>query len=108
MANICPIVKKCDTCDTNFNIACDMNSHMISHGCDKNFKCKFCDTFWVSHLTLELHLMECHGMILHCCDICGYSVNQPAPLKKHKRWVHENARDYFCHICAKGFQQNNW
>ena len=66
-------IKKCDNCDTEFKSSQDFNSHLNQiHNCDKDFKCKDCDTIWVSHLSLEFHYVTCHNMIMYCCDICGY------------------------------------
>ena len=60
------IVKKCDQCGTEFKVAIDLNSHLqFEHNCDKDSKCKLCDTTWVN-----------------CCDICGYATFQPSPLRK--------------------------
>ena len=58
-------VKKCDQCETEFKIAIDFDEHLASvHKCDKDFKCKECDTNWVSHLSLELHYIESHKKII--------------------------------------------
>ena len=100
------IVKKCDQCDTVFKVAIDLNSHLqFEHKCDKDFKCKLCDTTWVSHLSLELHYMDTHGRVQYCCHICGYATFQPSPLRKHIAHVHENQKNYFCDLCGKAFQQ---
>ena len=99
-------VKKCDQCDSEFKVSEDFNDHLKSiHKCDKVFKCKECDTDWVSHLSLELHYTESHKKIMFCCDICGYTTYQDAILQRHKRITHEGKRDYVCHICGKSFSK---
>ena len=97
-------VKKCDKCDTNFRIANDFDEHLSSlHKCDKDFKCKECDTTWVSHLSLELHYIEKHEKFMFCCDICGYIAEQAAIVRRHRRNTHEGKKDHVCHICGKSF-----
>merc|ERR1712062_304341 len=99
-------VKKCDQCDSEFKVSEDFNDHLKSiHKCDKVFKCKECDTIWVSHLSLELHYIESHKKILYCCDICGYTTYQPAILRRHKNVKHEGKRDHVCHMCGSAFDK---
>ena len=70
-------VKKCDHCDTEFRASQDFDEHLKSvHNCDKDFKCNECDTTWVSHLSLELHYIDCHKKLMFSCDICGYTTTQ--------------------------------
>ena len=99
-------IKKCDMCDTEFKNSQDFNSHMSQvHNRDKDFKCKDCDTLWVSHCSLEFHYVTCHNMIMYCCDICGYLNSQEAPVKRHKRDVHDKTYPHVCYICGKGFDK---
>ena len=101
-------IKKCDKCDTDFKSAEDMENHLRKcHNHDRQLKCKECDKTWVSHLSLELHYVEVHKMMMFCCDTCDYTINEAAILKRHKKAVHEGKRDHICHIC--GFSSNkNW
>ena len=100
--------KKCDKCDTDFKVAEDMDNHLReSHNCDKQFECKDCDKTWVSHLSLELHYVEVHEKIMYSCDICGYTVNEVAPLKRHQRSVHQGNRGNVCHVCGRSFHRPN-
>ena len=73
------------------------------HNCDKDFKCNECDTIWVSHLSLELHYIDCHKKLMFSCDICGYTTHQAAIVNRHIRFTHEKKRDYICDLCGKSF-----
>ena len=92
-------VKKCDKCDIEFEVPELLDSHLkICQNELKELKCKFCDTVWVSHLSLSLHLVVEHQSLLSVCDICGEIVKG---LKRHKQVVHEKIYKYYCHLCAK-------
>ena len=61
------LVKKCDTCDTEFRSGAEMDSHLREcHDCDKQFQCRDCDLIWVSQLSLKLHYVEMHQKIMFC------------------------------------------
>ena len=105
-------IKKCiydidnDPCETEFKLAEEMDQHLReSHNCDKEFKCKDCDTQWVSHLSLELHYVEKHQKIMFGCDICGHVAYEAPIIRRHKQQIHEGKRDYICDICGQGFIQ---
>ena len=98
------MVKKCDTCDTEFKSGEKMDNHLREcHDCDQQFECKECDKIWVSPLSLELHYVEVHQKIMYCCDTCGHAFVEPAQVKRHKKLVHEKSFDNVCHICGKAF-----
>ena len=98
------LVKKCDSCDTEFKSGEEMDNHLNTcQSSEKQFKCKDCDKIWVSHLSLELHYVESHKKIMFCCDICGLASSEQAQIKRHKKWVHEKKYDHVCHICGKPF-----
>ena len=101
--------KNCDKCDnTKFTNPMELNQHLISvHNDEKDFQCKECHKTWVSHLSLELHMVIDHKMVMYCCGKCGYYVNSAATLKRHHKWVHEEKFDYVCHICAKALRRPN-
>ena len=64
-------IKKCDKCDIDFEVPEEFNDHLKQ--CldkPKNFKCKFCDTCWVSHLSLGQHIVVDHKMIQFVCEVC--------------------------------------
>ena len=101
------LVRKCDKCDSEFKNGEEMDQHLKKlHSCDKTIKCKDCDKTWVSHLSLELHMVEIHKKVMYCCDLCGYVTHLATILKKHKKIVHEGKRDHVCHICGTSLEQS--
>ena len=95
-------IKKCDKCDIVFEKPEEFNDH-LKHCLDelKDFKCKLCDSSWVSHLSLWQHLAVDHKILLYVCDRCGHASPSPTDLRIHKNRVHDKIYDYVCHICAK-------
>ena len=92
-------VKKCDKCDMEFEVPELLDSHLkVCQNELKELKCKLCDTIWVSHLSLSLHLVVEHQSLKSVCDICGEIVKG---LKRHKQVVHEKIYKYYCHLCGK-------
>ena len=94
-------IKKCDKCDLEFEKPEEFNDHLKQCLGDlKDFKCKLCNTRWVSHLSLSQHIAVDHKMIKYICDICGHASPSASRLKEHKNHVHDKIYDYVCHICA--------
>ena len=98
------LLKKCDMCDQEFYEPNLLNEHLKdcleNH---KNFTCKFCDTTWISHKSLELHFTVDHKKVLHVCDICGISKIDHLKLRTHVKHVHDKKLDHICHICGHPF-----
>ena len=67
----------------------------------KDFPCKFCDSRWVSHLSLELHLAVEHNKLMVVCEVCGSVLRDKYYLSSHMKQVHEKTRSVVCHICAR-------
>ena len=96
--------KKCDQCDEVFNDPQEFDDHLrLCLKDPKEFSCKFCETKWVSHQSLELHITSEHKKILFACGICGFTTTDQSSLKNHKKHVHEKKYDNICHLCGKGF-----
>ena len=94
-------LKKCDKCNIDFEIPEEFNDHLKQCLEElKNFKCKFCDSFWVSHLSLWQHIAVDHQMIQFVCEICGHVLTSKDTLQDHRKRVHYKAYDFVCHICA--------
>ena len=97
-------VKKCVNCNAEFDHPQLFDSHLkVCIGVHKDFRCKFCESFWVSHLSLELHVMVHHGKLKFACDECGKLYDTVSHANYHKRIDHENAHACVCHVCAKTF-----
>ena len=97
-------VKECDTCHKEFTSAFDLNDHLKSCLPKLNdFKCKFCNSSWVSHLSLELHLIEEHNVLKFCCQVCGLAFKQKSDIKPHFERIHEKLSKHLCHKCDKSF-----
>ena len=47
------------------------------------FDCKFCTSKWLSHLSLELHIMESHHKVILVCHTCGNFYKGKAELQRH-------------------------
>ena len=95
-------IKKCDKCDLEFEKPEEFNDHLKQCLEElKDFKCKLCDTRWVSHLSLSQHIAVDHQLIQHVCDICGLATTTAVSLKAHKKHIHDKIYDYVCHICAQ-------
>ena len=95
-------IKRCDKCDIEFDKPEDFNDH-LRHCLDdlKDFKCKLCDSHWVSHLSLWQHIAIDHQLIQHVCEVCGLISTTLEGLKKHKKHIHDKVYDFVCHICAQ-------
>ena len=97
-------VKKCEHCEAEFDHPDVMETHLkVCLRDHKDFKCKFCESYWVSHLSLELHALVNHGKLKYACDDCGKLYDTTSHLKHHKKVDHEKAHECVCHICAKTF-----
>ena len=96
------LVKKCETCAEEFHEPEMFDSHLKSCSkASKDFKCKYCDTKWASHLSLEMHIAISHKKLFNICDICGQCFFGKSKLASHKKIVHDKIHDFVCHICAK-------
>ena len=100
--------KKCDQCDEVFNDPQEFDDHLrLCLKDPKDFSCKFCETKWVSHQSLELHITSEHKKVLFSCHIYGQATDHSNALRLHKKHVHEKKYDHICHLCGKGFKGTN-
>ena len=97
------IVKSCEKCNEEFSQSDIFESHLRSCLNEfKDFQCKFCDSKWASHLSLEMHCAIEHQKIIKVCDICGWMTQQRGSITKHKK-THQEIKDFVCDLCAKSF-----
>ena len=95
-------VKTCPKCHQEFDQAEALDSHL--KGClgdPKDFRCKFCESIWISHLSLELHILVKHGQLKKACDECGNLFDSPEKVENHKKKLHLKVYECVCHLCAK-------
>ena len=101
-------IKKCDKCDSIFESPEEFNDHLKQCLDDlKDFKCKFCERRWVSHLSLQQHIAVDHKILRRICDICGHASQNARKLKEHQNHVHFKVYEFVCHICAKPVSGKN-
>ena len=102
--------RTCTQCKEEFKIASVMDEHFKIHcktketNNDAKFQCKFCKTEWISHLSLELHIMETHKKEMFSCTECNYVTFKKDARNKHIKSVHENLK-HICHHCGQEFSQ---
>ena len=97
-------VKKCDKCDIEYELPEELDDHLKECLEDlKSFVCKLCDTVWVSHLSLEHHIVNAHQRIMHCCDICGKAHSDNSKNLVHKREIHAKEHRFVCHLCGQSY-----
>ena len=101
-------LKNCTKCDKEFNESELFEEHLKSClDTFQQFPCKFCNVTWVSHLSLELHIVEKHEKKMYVCDICGYTSLYLGQVKEHKKAVHQKIKAQFCHICGKQYSKQD-
>ena len=101
----------CSMCKKEFKSAVEMDEHFKTQCHDNDerecqnieFNCKFCPTKWISHLSLELHIMEVHTKRMFSCDRCSYLSYKKEQIQRHIDHVHKKIRNHICHHCGKGF-----
>ena len=102
-------VRECSKCHNKFQTANEMNDHFRTTCLDSvsenkiDFKCKFCDVRWISHLSLELHLMESHQKIMFACDQCDHVTFSKNALTDHNDTQHLQIKKHVCHHCGKSY-----
>ena len=102
--------RTCIQCREEFKIALVMDEHFKTD-CqakdtkeDAKFQCKFCETEWISHLSLELHIMETHKKEMFSCTECNYVTSSKDARNNHIKRVHENLK-HICHHCGQNFSK---
>ena len=96
------ILKKCEKCNEEFNIPEIFEDHLKQ--CldeQKCFKCRYCDSWWVSHLSLEMHTAVSHQKLNCVCHICGIAFMNSERKANHVKNIHDKNNEFVCHLCAK-------
>ena len=106
-------IRTCSQCKVEFKSSKIMDEHYKNQCQDKNtkkdskFKCNFCDDEWISHLSLELHILEIHKKEMYSCTECKYITFWSKKRIDHMNRVHKNVRDHVCHHCGQDFIRKN-
>ena len=104
-------IRTCVDCKEEFRSPITMDEHYKTKCHDKDaktnskFKCKFCDDEWISHLSLELHIMKTHKKEMFCCTECNYVTFTRETRNNHVNNVHKNIRAHVCHHCGQAFSK---
>ncbi|XP_019539397.2 transcription factor grauzone-like [Aedes albopictus] len=104
---------KCEICGRVFELRRNYLRHQREiHAAEQELihKCHRCPKGFVKEGALKRHLAE-HETLdneLAKCDTCGYKFGTKEALKKHIKAVHEEASDYICEICSKGFYRKSF
>ena len=106
-------ILNCSICEKEFKSAVTMDEHFKTqcHDNDKTecqnieFNCKFCSTKWISHLSLELHIMEIHKKRMFSCDQCNYVGHDKPHVSAHKDHRHKKLKNHVCHHCGISYSE---
>ena len=96
------ILKKCEKCNEEFNVPEFFEDHLKQ--CldeQKCFKCRHCESWWVSHLSLEMHIAVSHQKLNYACHICGIVFMTSERKANHVKQIHDKVDEFVCHLCAK-------
>lgn len=96
----------CDVCGMQLS-AQQLRPHFLAkHTNERPHKCALCDFGTVTKQALRRHVDAYHNHIKYPCTICGLQFCDKASLGVHERTVHNDARNFICSICNKGFKLN--
>ena len=96
----------CGACDKSFKFRGSLQAHMDGvHMGMKKYRCDLCERVFTSTFAVANHkTVAHHGGKLpeHMCDECGVSFRLIEGLKRHKRSVHRNEKNFECPHCPPG------
>ena len=103
--------RTCTDCKEEFRSPIKMDEHYKTQCQNKEtkpnskFKCKFCEDEWISHLSLELHIMKTHKKEMFSCTECNYLTFRKAQRINHVNTVHKKIKAHICHHCGQAFSK---
>ncbi|KAL4229523.1 hypothetical protein ACF0H5_012563 [Mactra antiquata] len=97
---------KCKICDKFFVKKSNLRSHEITHTGETPYKCQYCLKGFNVRSNLNVHLRIHTGQRPHECDICKKSFRQAGQLKTHER-IHKGEKPYQCNICTSSFRSSS-
>ena len=92
----------CRTCGEAFRFEGEWKQHRFKHRRIAAFPCPKCPKRFMREGERTKHL-KTHENILHSCEQCKYSTNDPCNLKQHRR-VHTDDEPYLCMACNRTFK----
>lgn len=98
-------VLSCDICRGKYSSFSQIRKHMKE--IHKERKCNICETFFQGSISYKTHLESFHdgptsSSII--CAVCNKAFSTVSVLNRHTRTVHENIRQFSCHLCDKSFK----
>jgi len=88
---------KCDQCDKDFPLKCNLLIHMKSHNsCPQ--KCNQCGKMYKTAVSLKRHIAEIHSEKRLECDECYQLFSTSRTLNHHKKFVHV-LKSFKCDQC---------
>jgi len=93
----------CDLCPKIMKTVSGLDFHKrtIHYGISK-FCCRYCGKCVSSNRILVDHEMTHTGEKPYACPHCNKYFSCLGNLKTHTKFVHENFRKFFCHVCGMG------
>uniref|UniRef100_A0A3P8UQK5 MDS1 and EVI1 complex locus n=1 Tax=Cynoglossus semilaevis TaxID=244447 RepID=A0A3P8UQK5_CYNSE len=96
---------KCDQCPKAFNWKSNLIRHQMSHDSGKHYECENCSKVFTDPSNLQRHIRSQHvGARAHACSECGKTFATSSGLKQHKH-IHSSVKPFMCEVCHKSYTQ---
>lgn len=97
---------KCDQCPKAFNWKSNLIRHQMSHDSGKHYECENCaKQVFTDPSNLQRHIRSQHvGARAHACPECGKTFATSSGLKQHKH-IHSSVKPFICEVCHKSYTQ---
>lgn len=98
----------CDVCGMQLSAQQLRPHYLAKHTNERPHRCHYAQCVFgtVTKQALRRHIDAYHNNIKYPCTICGLQFCDKASLGVHERTVHNDARNFICSICNKGFKLN--
>nr|XP_029733250.1 transcription factor grauzone [Aedes albopictus] len=99
----------CDICARGFRQRSDLLTHQLTHSAEGleqlKIQCERCLKWMKNKKSIWTHRKICQSTGPVACDICGKMAPNPAQLKSHKKYMHQDQRVHQCSYCDKAFKR---
>ncbi|EAT33315.1 AAEL014398-PA [Aedes aegypti] len=99
----------CDICARGFRQRSDLLTHQLTHSAEGleqlKIQCERCHKWMKNKKSIWTHRKICQSTGPVACDICGKMAPNPAQLKSHKKYMHQDQRVHQCSYCEKAFKR---